>query len=327
MKLFKSCPILTGIVIITSALTVISYASEDMSYSEYTEGYDVSRTPHFTFVFRGLRDGILPFSKQEAEEDLYVSENEETDTTEAAEPENTVTEVIIVEEEPEEKTETADISGNSENGDDISGNDADKTYEFTPVSEDYFDDALFIGDSRTVGLSEYCPALDERATFYAKVSLTIYDCMKKPFVKADDGKITVEQALSENQFGKIYIMLGLNEIGTGTAETFLESYKEVVDRIRELQPDAMIFIQGIMHVTEHKHSQDKYFNNDNINARNEAISTLADNKNIFYIDMNEATDDENGNLLSKLSFDDVHLKASSYERWYLYLLEHGIIKD
>jgi len=43
--------------------------------------------------------------------------------------------------------------------------------------------------------------------------------------------------------------------------------------------------------------------------------------------MNEAVDDENGNLLKELSFDDVHLKASSYERWYQFLLGHGIVRD
>ena len=89
----------------------------------------------------------------------------------------------------------------------------------------------------------------------------------------------------------------------------------------------MIFIQGIMHVTEKKSSTDKYFNNANVDMRNEAISQLADNKTIFYMDMNEAVDDGNGNLDSSLTFDDVHLKASSYERWYEFLLDHGIVKD
>jgi lysophospholipase L1-like esterase len=137
----------------------------------------------------------------------------------------------------------------------------------------------------------------------------------------------VEEALSREQFGKIYIMLGLNEIGTGTDEYFTEAYQAVIDRIRELQPDAIIYIQGIMHVTERKSSVDKNFNNVNIDRRNEALSQLADNQTIFYIDMNEAVDDGNGNMEGSLSFDDVHLKASSYQLWYDYLLKHAIVKD
>ena len=221
-----------------------------------------------------------------------------------------------------------DMSGNDISGNDISGNSGDEVYEFTEVDDEYFTDALFIGDSRTVGLSEYCEELDTRATFYAKVSLTIYKVMGMEFIKTEDGrKISIEQALSENQFSKIYIMLGLNEIGTGTTETFCEAYSEVIDRIRELQPDAIIYIQGIMHVTAEKSDNDKHFNNANINERNAALSELADNKTVFYIDMNESVDDENGNLMSELSFDNVHLKASSYERWHQYLLTHAIVKE
>lgn len=47
-------------------------------------------------------------------------------------------------------------------------------------------------------------------------------------------------------------MLGINEIGTGTADTFAEQYGKVINTIREKQPDAIIFIQSIMHVTKRK---------------------------------------------------------------------------
>ena len=330
MKLLKTCPILTGIVVITIALTVVSYAREKTVYQEYSNQTDVSDMPHFVLALKAVRDGVYPWSSEQGEEMIADSENlVQGDGNTASEGDGDTGETETVEVVVHDDLF---ISGNTVSGNDVSGNDfleepEDKTYELTEVTEDYFDDALFIGDSRTEGLSEYCAPLDERATFYAKVSLTIYDCMRKQFVKTDDGKITIDQALQENQFGKIYIMLGLNEVGTGTPETFAETYQEVILRIRELQPDALIFIQGIMHVTAHKSDNDKFFNNDNINRRNEALAELADNKTIFYIDMNEATDDENGNLIQELSFDDVHLKASSYELWYQYLLGHGIIID
>ncbi|MCR5403041.1 MAG: hypothetical protein K6E91_04375 [Butyrivibrio sp.] len=202
----------------------------------------------------------------------------------------------------------------------------DRVYNFTSVNDDYFSDALFIGDSRTVGLSEYCAPLDERATFYAKISMSIYDVMKKKFISSPNGKIGLEQALSENNFGKIYIMLGLNEIGTGTDEYFRDAYKGVIDRIRQLQPGAIIYIQGIMHVTGAKSAGEKYFNNERINSRNAAISTLADQKYVFYMDMNPVVDDENGNLQADISFDGVHLKASAYQKWYEFLLQHAIVR-
>mgnify|MGYP002853385013 CR=1 FL=1 len=333
MKLLKTCPILVGIVAVCTILSIVSFACEKTVYSEYAQMLDLGKEPHFVILFKGLSDGIYPWSRVDNEpadnyegiaEDEPVSENTDSGSySDGYVSENDVVSGGLVSENDSlpNVSENNAVSDNS-----VSDNDADRTYEFTEVTDDYFTDALFIGDSRTVGLSEYCEPLDERATFYAKISLTIYGVLEKEFIKTEDAKISIEQALAENQFGKIYIMLGLNEIGTGTAETFAAEYENVVNRIRELQPDAIIYIQGIMHVTEKKSSGDKYFNNENINIRNEAISELADDKNIFYIDMNEAVDDENGNLLQELTFDDVHLKASSYQRWYDYLLAHGIVK-
>lgn len=63
-------------------------------------------------------------------------------------------------------------------------------------------------------------------------------------------------------------MVGINELGTGTREKFLETYSAAVDHIKELQPNAIIFIQGILYVTEERSAEDEYINNLNIQLRN-----------------------------------------------------------
>ncbi len=69
------------------------------------------------------------------------------------------------------------------------------------VDDDWFDDAVFIGDSRTVGLRDY-GGLDN-ATFYASTGLGIYDMWTEKFCEVDGEKTTLEDALSRRQFGKI----------------------------------------------------------------------------------------------------------------------------
>ena len=212
-------------------------------------------------------------------------------------------------------------NGQSENG--------QQTGSFTQVPESYFDDALFIGDSRTVGLDEY-GGFQESTTFFAKTSLTIYDLFEEPekFAQLADGtKATLEEALTERKFGKIYIMLGINELGRGTTESFFNVYADAVNRIRMLQPDAVIFIQGIMRVGEEKNNTDAIFNNTNINGRNQAISLMADNQTIFYLEVNDVVCDENGNLISDYTFDQIHLKAKYYQLWKDYLFAHGIVRN
>lgn len=196
---------------------------------------------------------------------------------------------------------------------------------YVPVDDDYFTDALFVGDSRMDGLSQYCEPLDTRADFYVKRALTIYNLRDGKPIKSFDGtQKTLWEVLDAKQYGKIYIMVGINEIGVGNSEYFKDAYAEVVDRIREVQPDALIFINSIMHVSQSKSDNDSLYNNTNINARNDAIATLADNIHIFYLNVNEAVDDENGALKSDITFDDIHLKGSCYEPWHEYLLSHGI---
>lgn len=199
-------------------------------------------------------------------------------------------------------------------------------HDFVTVGEDYFDDAVFIGDSRTQGLLEY-GHLEERADFLCKVSLTIYDFDKDAFIKdeASGQNLTVAEALGRKQYKKVYLMVGINELGTGTTETFLSAYRAVVEKIRELQPDATIFVEGIMRVTGAKNDSDPIYNNTNINDKNSAISTLADGEHIFYIDVNEAVCDDAGNLNAEYTSDDVHLKARYYDIWKAFLMEHGIL--
>lgn len=193
------------------------------------------------------------------------------------------------------------------------------TYEFEQVDESYFDDALFIGDSRTVGLRDYTD-LSEHADFYCETSLTIYKALEEDF----KGKGTVQEALESKDYGKIYIMVGINELGRGTTEDFMGKYTEVIDTLREWEPEAKIFIQGIMRVSGKKNSEDAIFNNSNINARNNAIATLADNKQIFYIDVNEVVCDEEGNLNGEYTHDQIHLLGVHNELWKQFLLVHGV---
>ena len=188
-----------------------------------------------------------------------------------------------------------------------------RTYSFTTTDDNYFNDACFIGDSRTVGISQYAGI--ENATFLCRNSLSIYDYDKKKFTYEDE-KMSIREILSEKEFSKIYLMVGINECGTGTPETFFKQYKEVVADIRSLQPNALIFIQGNLLVTESK---------SNISARNKLIATLANQKDIFYIDINESRLCADGSLISDYTWDQVHIRAQYYPIWKEFLLKHAII--
>ena len=196
---------------------------------------------------------------------------------------------------------------------------------YMTVEDDYFSDAVFIGDSRTVGMYEY-GGLEEITTFYASTGLTIYKIFDSAIVEVPGQrqKITIEEALGQNQFKKIYLMIGINEMGTGTVETFVAKYQEVVEHLLELQPEAIIYIQGILKVTTERSNQGDYITNEGIVDRNEALSQLADNVRIFYLDANPMICDSTGGLEPSYTFDGVHLKAKYVEIWKDYLKNHAV---
>lgn len=195
---------------------------------------------------------------------------------------------------------------------------------YTDVEDDYFEDALFIGDSRIVGMYEY-GGLEETSTFYAETGMTIYRLLDTVVSKGDDGEgITIEEALSDRQFGEIYLMVGINELGTGTTETFLAKYAEVVNRIRELQPEAVIYVQGILKVTSERSAKGDYITNEDIEEKNEGLSRMVDNVRTYYLDVNPVVCDETGGLVNNYTFDGVHLKALYIPLWKEYLKSHVV---
>lgn len=203
-------------------------------------------------------------------------------------------------------------------------------YNLQKVDDKYFADALFVGDSRTVGLYEYGD-MASATSFLARESTTIYDLFDDSEIMdyTPRGKKTTERTLrdllSKAKFRKIYLSVGVNELGIPDTEDYYKEYRKVVRRINKLQPEAIIYIQGIMHVSKAKSSSDPVFNNTAIVQRNKAIATLANGRNIFYIDMNGDLCDKNGDLRDELTGDGIHLKASACSLWHTFLLEHAIV--
>ena len=198
--------------------------------------------------------------------------------------------------------------------------DSDEEKTFTTVTEDYFADALFIGDSRTVGLGLYSPIGD--ATYFGCVGMTSYSVFD---VTAEDTGVYsyLETLLTNNKYGKIYFMVGINELGSNK-ESQREAYWDAVERIRQLQPDATIFLMSNLSVTYNRSKNDRYINRDSVTEFNQWIQTNANGYDIFYLDANFLFCDESGYLKSDLSWDGAHVYASVYTEWSQYLMEHGI---
>ena len=179
-------------------------------------------------------------------------------------------------------------------------------------------DSLFIGDSRTVGLMEYAGLSD--ADFFCNVGMSVYNINKKPVSVPNIGKVTFTELISEKKYGKIYIMLGVNEIGYET-KTTLSKYSELISLIMKSQPDATVFIEANLHVSKTRSDRDKTVTNAAIDRLNAELKKLADGKTVFYLDANTLFDDGTGNLPSDKTEDGTHLYAKYYAEWGRWIID------
>ncbi len=194
---------------------------------------------------------------------------------------------------------------------------------FHTVTEDYFSDALFIGDSRTVGMQQ--SGLLPNATFYAKTGIGIGELLSQCIVNEGGYLISVENALHRHSFGKVYIMIGINDMSMGDTDWFRQQYEKIIQAVRQTQPDAIIYIQGNIPMSYGIQDFDGSLNNRNLRLRDEASRELADSETIFYLDVDTLYADKNGHLASMYTADGLHIKRNYYPLWVDYLEHRAII--
>ncbi|MBQ4293265.1 MAG: hypothetical protein II754_01275 [Lachnospiraceae bacterium] len=302
-----------------AVLTILSYAGSRGAYSTYAKETNLLKEPALSLFFRGLHDGVLPWSGEDERKDP-VNEDRAASAFffRIGEP----GEAALAWEESldeAEETEETEEAGTEEE---------EAPFEIGQAPDRYFSDALFVGDSRTDGLAMYS-SLKQEAEFASKTSLSIYHLFDWRLIHrtpaGQKGERLLTEILAEKQYKKVYLSVGINELGTSLSN-YLEAFRKAVETIRSLQPDAVIYVEAIMRVTERKSASDGTINNPNIAERNQALSALAEEEEDFYIDMNEAVCSDGVNLDAGLTNDGVHLKASEYEHWVGFLRSHAVIR-
>lgn len=202
-----------------------------------------------------------------------------------------------------------------------------ETYDYSkpvppsdPVGLAYFDDAVFIGDSRTEGL--FLNTGLSNATSFAHMGLMVDTVFTRPLFNVNGEKVPVIDAMKTAEFSKVYIMLGINETGWAYSSIFIQKYGEIIDAIREINPDALIYVQAIMPVSQKVSSTHSYVKNPKIAEYNQLLLQLAEEKQVYYIDTASAVAGEGGSLPDDAAPDGIHLARSYCQRWLDYLMTH-----
>ena len=200
--------------------------------------------------------------------------------------------------------------------------------ETPKVDDTYFADAAFVGDSRTDGLLIYGGM--KGAANLTSNGLSIFQLEEKKALTIGGKKYTLLEALALKKYGKVYLSLGVNELGYYDDEGFYESYCKAVDDIRACQPDAVIYIQGLIPLNEGVIRQSggrDYLKNDHLRIYNDLMRKTAREKNVVFLDLYSAFVDGDGELPAEASKDGVHLRKDYCRQWMDYLRTHTVSHD
>jgi len=185
-------------------------------------------------------------------------------------------------------------------------------YDFSGgVGDEWYEDVLFIGDSRTLGLKEY--ARSGNADYFCGVGMSVFNVQSTRAGDENFSRQYLEDLLASRSYGKVFINLGINECGYATS-SLISAYKDLIELIRNYQPDAKIIIQAIMTVSK-GYSSASYFQPEHIFSINRKLEAMADGAEIFYIDVNKYFNDPDGYLYEDITGDGCHLYASDYRVW------------
>lgn len=192
------------------------------------------------------------------------------------------------------------------------------------VDDSYFEDAVFIGDSRMQGFRNLSGIT--KGSFVTAVGMELENFYTDSQIATAAGNVTVLDALKNINFSKIYMMLGTNELGAYDMSQVGESYRQVLADIKQLSssPDPIVYVYSVIYVDEPLVTTGDYVNNTNVDAVNMEILTMCKEEGYHYINLNEVLSNGYHGLISGAAEDGIHLNTDYCKEWLEYTKTHYI---
>lgn len=205
---------------------------------------------------------------------------------------------------------------------------------FVPYSDradtSFFDDAVFIGDSVSQTLTYYNMATScfGNATFLTSSSLSAGNALwsldnpKSVHPSFRGQKVSLADGVAMSGKKKVYLMLGVNEIGWTGPQGSIDSLKAVVDTILAKTPDVMFYMQSVTPLSFDRGA----LNMKTVNEYNALLSELCRERGWYYLDVASVFRNETGYLIPEYCSDlhdmGIHFNNEACKVWVEYLYTH-----
>lgn len=209
---------------------------------------------------------------------------------------------------------TCKVTSNAYMGDSRSPVMAAPTHQNVDAS--FFDDAVFVGDSISLKLSYDTTGKLGNAQFLVQgsygVGNAIYDVLPTTYrgVEYQD----LEKAIAATGAKKLFIMMGMNDIGLYGVDGTIENWGTLLGLIRNESPDIEIYIQSMTPIWSG--GEIGGLNNANVNAYNVKLRHFAEENGCYFVDIAPFMRDATGGLATEFCSDNyVHLTDNGVSVW------------
>ncbi len=199
------------------------------------------------------------------------------------------------------------------------------------VDISYFDDVIFMGDSLADGFKVYTRTgnlkLKDSKAVYLTQKSTSPRTFLQPGVRIDagEGPVDVWATIEQRQPGKMYITLGTNALMAMSPEELVDSYGQLIDKIRRTSPDTVIYVTTITPTTRRKAAREPRLSFDRIYQSNLLLARMCREKGLGLINLYEVLKNDSGYLREEIAAGDgYHLTPTGYGEWLEYLITHTL---
>ncbi len=169
------------------------------------------------------------------------------------------------------------------------------------------DEIIFVGDSITEG------------SFFDEIFLG--DRVINRGIDSDttDGILNRVDEIVESNPAKIFIMIGINDIGNRIPnDQIINNYQKFINTIKQESPETEIYLQSVLPcnydvMTDNSRNQSRTA--ENIENLNSEIKVLAEQNDCTYIDLYSGMLDDKNQLPESYTIDGVHLTHEGYNVW------------
>ena len=185
------------------------------------------------------------------------------------------------------------------------------------VYDSHFDRSCMIGNSLVEGFRMWSGVTNMRCIYGTGA------VVNNVLGTLDLSPLTLNDA---DYYHDIYLMFGLNEVGTDV-NSFVQSYKTLIEYVREHQTKANIYVISVTPVTQKVDADPNEVQSmERINAFNSALKQLCADEKCWYLDIYSMLVDEYGYLSSNYAFagDGKHFEKSGYVAWANYMKTHYV---